>query len=164
MVVSICPACEDCDSNNRSHPSHMARHKSRTPTLRKNKGKGVGLIIGLSFTFPMPLTSLPELSPVLSIRAGSGLGPRWGQVDRLAACFHQPLLIVGRVQPFLVPHLIGPRGLTYRGTVVPPGVRRPCLVTEVPLWLNGNQGGWKRVMRATFRRQGSPSINEDHAV
>ena len=34
---------------------------------------GVGLIIGLSFTFPMPPTSLPELSPAISIRAGSGL-------------------------------------------------------------------------------------------
>ena len=72
---------------------------------------GVGLISGLSFTSPTPLANFPKLSPALSIRAGSGLGPRRGQVVRLAACLHQPLLIVGQVQPILILLLIGSRGL-----------------------------------------------------
>ena len=107
---------------------------------------GVGPVPGLSFALPTPFTSLPELSPVFSIRAGSEFGPEWGQVVRLAACFYQPLLIVGHIQTILVLHLIGPRGLMHMWTIVPPGVRRPCLVTEIPLRTNGNQGRQRRVM------------------
>ena len=104
----------------------------------------------------MPFTSLPELSPAFSIRAGSGLGPGWVQVVRLVASFYQPLLIEGHIQAILVLHLTGPRGLRHRGTIVPSGVHRPCLVTEIPWRMNGNQGRWRRVMGDRSRRQGSP--------
>ena len=115
---------------------------------------GVGPIIGQTFPFPTPLTSLPELSPVLSIRAGSGLGPGWGQVVRLAACIPQPLLIVGHVQLILVLHLINPRELRHRETVEPKSL---CG------WIGtrGGGGGW---WGSSLEDEGPPSIPEDHGA
>ena len=118
---------------------------------------GIGPILILFLALPMPLGSLSELSPAFSIGAGSGLDPGWGQVVRLAACFYQPLLIVGHVQPISILHLIGPGGQRHRGTVAPPGVHTPCLETNIPLRTKTNQGMRRRIIGAWSKRRGSPT-------
>ena len=117
---------------------------------------GVGPVLVLFLALPKPLGSLSRLALRLCIGAGSGLDPGWGQVVRLVACFCQPLLIVGHIQPIPILHLMGPGGLRHQGTVAPPGVHRPCLETKIPLRTNGNQGRWRRVMGAWSKRLGSP--------
>ena len=108
----------------------------------------------------MPFGSLSALRPALSIRASSGLDPEWGQVLRLAARFYQPLLIVGPVQPILVLYLIGPGGLKHRGTVAPPGVRKPILTSP---WEGKRiRGGGGRCRGSCLEDEGPPSKPEDH--
>ena len=124
---------------------------------------GIGPILILFLTLPTPLGSLSEHGPAFSIGAFSGLDPGWGQVVRLVASFYQPLLVVGHIQPILILHLISPGGLGHRGTLAPPGVRRPCLETRLPLRTNTNQGR-RRMMGAQSKRRESPVQHEDHGA
>ena len=70
----------------------------------------------------------------------------------LATSLNQPLLIMHQFQPILALHLIAPRRLRHRVTVVPPGVNRPCLVAEIPLRPNKQERERLRGMRAQSRR------------